>query len=526
MILRPYQLEAVESTEKGFCEFNKQLGVLPTGGGKTIVFSHLAQRRQARGERTLILAHRDELVTQAIDKLRASTGLIAQKEKAESYADLAAPVVVGSIQTLCREKRLERWPKDHFSLIVCDEAHHALSDSWQRTLGHFSAQVLGVTATPDRGDRRNLGHYFQNVCFEVPLFDLIGQGYLSRITLKSIPLKIEMSQIKSEFDPQSGCQDFSKAGIASALEPYLDEIAVHIREQASFRRILTFLPLIATSQKFVEACRVAGLSAEHIDGESPDRREKLARFANWDFDVLSNAMLLTEGFDDPGIDCVIVLRPTRSRPLYAQMVGRGTRIAEGKENLMLLDFLWLHQSHAIVRPAHLIARDDFEAEQITALAEEQSAGIPADLAAQMPLDLETLSGEAVAQREEALRKRLEQQKKKQAKTISAEEFAIEHNSMDVAEYQEAMPWESTPFTEKQAKWLHRAKIDTSTVRGKGHASKLLSLYFDKKPLMLASEGQRAMMKRMGFPNAEQATADQARRFFADMRKPKQEALAI
>jgi superfamily II DNA or RNA helicase len=517
MTPRAYQLECQAENIESFREFDRVLDVLPTGSGKTIIFSFEAERRRVMGERTLILAHRDELIDQAIAKLHAATGIHAEKEKAEHQASLQSPVVVASIQTMTR--RLDKWPKDHFGLVVCDEAHHAISDSWQSVLGHFNSQVLGVTATPDRGDQRNLGHYFETVAYELSIFDLINQGHLSRIALKAIPLQIDLTKVHST------AGDFDAAELGSALEPYLGHIAEAIREQASFRRVLAFLPLIATSQKFVQACRDAGLAAEHIDGESPDRKDLQARFKAWDFDILSNAMLLTEGYDDPGIDCVVVLRPTRSRPLYAQMVGRGTRNAPGKENLLLLDFLWMHERHAIVHPASLIARDDFDTEQITELAKAQAA-LPADLAAQMPLDLEGLAGEAVAQREEALRKRLEESRKKRGVALTAEEFAAQHNSLAVAEYEETMPWESTPATEKQLKWLKRAKIDLSTVRSKGHASKLLDLFFAKKPLTLASEGQRAIMRRMGHPNSEHATADEARRFFADLRKPQQKEMAI
>lgn len=525
MNLRPYQQDCVSATEKAFGEFNKVLDVLPTGAGKTIVFSHLADRRRQRGERTLILAHREELIEQAIAKLQAATGIRAEKEKAEFHASLESPVVVASIQTMIR--RLHKWPKDHFGLLVADEAHHALSDSWQSVLNHFDAQVLGVTATPHRGDCRNLGHYFETIGYEIKLVTrpdeeqpgLINQGYLSPIVIKSIPLEIDLNQVRTV------AGDFKDADLGSALEPYLNQIAVAIRDHATFRRTLAFLPLIATSHKFVEACRNAGLTAEHVDGESPDRKEKLERFAKFDFEVLSNAMLLTEGFDDPGIDCVCVLRPTRSQPLFAQAVGRGTRIAPGKENLLLLDFLWLHARHSIIRPAHLIARDDFEAEQITKLT-QNSAALPAELCAELPLDLQELAGVATKQREEALRKKLEEQKNKKAKVISAEQFAMSHNSLETAEYTEAMPWESAPVTEKQAKWLKRAHIDISTVRSKGHASRLLSLYFDKKPLTLASTSQQSLMRRMGHPNPDSATAEEARRFFANLRKPKQEEMAI
>ena len=514
MNLRPYQSECLAATEKAFKDFNRVLDVLPTGAGKTVIFSFEAQRRQQLGQRTLILSHREELIDQAIAKLHAATGIHAEKEKAEFSASLQSPVVVASIQTMIR--RLDKWPDNHFGLVVCDEAHHALSDSWQSVLKHFNAHVLGVTATADRGDRRNLGSYFETLGYEISLFDLIDQGYLSRITLKSIPLKIDLSAVSSV------AGDFKDSDLGNALEPYLDQIAFAIRDHAPLRRVLAFLPLIATSHKFVQACAKAGLSAQHIDGESPDRKEILSRFARSEFDVLSNAMLLTEGFDDPGIDCVVCLRPTRSRPLYCQIIGRGTRIADAKENLLLLDFLWMHKQHQVVRPAHLIAKDEIEAEQITELS--QSAAMPADIADQMPLDLQDLASEATAKREEALRKKLHEQRNKKTKTVSAEEFAIEHNSMEAAEYSETMAWERNPVTEKQSIYLKRAKIDLSTVRGKGHASKLLSLYFGSRQTKMASHGQRAAMKRMGHPNAEQATAAEARQFFA-ARKTKQEEMA-
>ena len=174
MGLRAYQMKALHQIHKGFEEFDRQLGVLPTGGGKTILFSRLAQDLQP--QRTLILAHREELISQAVDKLRTSTGIEAEVEMGDDRASLEAPVVVASIQTLMREPRRNRWPRDHFGLVVVDEAHHALADSYLNTLGHFHnhAKVLGVTATPDRGDKKNLGRYFQNIACEVQnsVFDL------------------------------------------------------------------------------------------------------------------------------------------------------------------------------------------------------------------------------------------------------------------------------------------------------------------------------------------------------------------
>jgi len=510
MNARPYQTEAIEAIEAGFGNFRKQLLVLPTGGGKTCVFSWLAQRRQP--QRTLILAHREELIDQAVAKLAAATGIRADREKAEHWASKTASVVVGSIQSLCRKARLERWAPDHFGLVVADEAHHCCSPTWQTVLKHFgSAQVLGVTATPDRSDKRNLGEYFENVAHEISLFTLIDQGYLSPISIKAIPLQIDLSNVGVKLG------DFKDADLDHAITPYLSRIAQAIKEHAPGRRTLVFLPLINTSLKFVEACKACGLNAEHIDGTSPDRKEILARFADGEFEVLSNAMLLTEGFDDPGIDCVVVLRPTKSRPLYAQIVGRGTRTSFLKDDLLLLDFLWMHQKHPICRPAHLIAKDEEEAQSITELSQAKGCSDQ--------LELRQLAADATHQREESLRKKLQANSRKQGKFISSEEYAMQHDSLAVAEYQPEMAWERQPITEPQARALSRAKIDVETVRGKGHASKLLDIVFRNRKVTLAGAKAVELMRRMphicaeaGITNLEQPTSADAGRFFAQLKK--------
>jgi type I site-specific restriction endonuclease len=230
--------------------------------------------------------------------------------------------------------------------------------------------------------------------------------------------------------------------------------------------------------------------------------------------VLSNAMLLTEGYDDPGIDCVVVLRPTRSRSLYSQMVGRGTRIAPFKENLLLLDLLWLHQRHNLIRPAHLVAKSDTEAEVITKIAQDKSAGG----AGQMDLELEGLATEAAHQRHEALRKQLDSARKKKSKLVDAMEWCMAMGQPDLADYEPVMKWEAAPLSEKQAKLLKRAGVDIKTVTGKGHASKLIDLYMKSQKLTLATEGQRRVMRKLGHPNADGATADEARQFFATLKK--------
>jgi len=501
---RPYQNHAITCIRDGFKEFRRQLAVLPTGSGKTIIFAWLAQLFLPL--RTLILAHRDELIDQAIDKIKVATGIQAEKEKAEFKASPHAVIVVASVQSMIR--RLDRWPSDHFNLVVADEAHHAISESWQTVLNHFSGRVLGVTATPDRGDKRNLGEYFENVAVDIPLVHLIREGFLCPITVKSVPLQIDLSKVHL----MAG--DFADKELGSLLEPYLATIAGAIKEHASFRKVLAFLPLIDTSHKFVKACSQIGLAAQHIDGGSPDRKEILQRFAAGEFDILSNAMLLTEGFDDPSIDCIVVLRPTKSRPLFAQMVGRGTRIDPIKENLLLLDFLWLHERHRIIHPADLLAKDGEEADIITELTQERSlAGYDPE-----QLDLITLAGCATQIREQKLRQKLAELAARKSKYISAEEFCIQHDAIDEAFYEPTMKWESSSITKKQMRYIKEANIDPESIKGRGHASALLSVLFKNKDLELAPQKQRWVMAQEGHPEPWIATRAEARRFFAQRNK--------
>lgn len=218
MDLRPYQAEAKSAI---FAEWDKgvrrTLLVLPTGCGKTIVFAKTAEECVRRGDRVLIMAHRGELLDQAADKIGKATGLACATEKAEqSCLGSWFRITVGSVQTLMREKRLNQFPADYFNTIIIDEAHHSLSDSYQRVLEHFSdAHVLGVTATPDRGDMRNLGDYFESLAYQYTLPKAIKEGYLSPIKALTLPLKLDLSGV----GVQAG--DFKNGDIATALDPFL-----------------------------------------------------------------------------------------------------------------------------------------------------------------------------------------------------------------------------------------------------------------------------------------------------------------
>ena len=493
--LRPYQAACVESVLTKFRERGKLLAVLPTAAGKTVIFSHTAERF-APG-RTLILAHREELLTQAADKLTRATGIVAETECGERFASLEAPVVVASVQTLMREKRLGRWPRDHFNLVVVDEAHHALAESYQRVLRHFDghAKVLGVTATPDRGDKRSLGTYFEDIAFEVGLHELIGEGYLSRIVVRTMPVEIDLARVRTV------AGDYSDADLGDVIEPALREIVAALRTAIGTRKTIVFLPLIRTSQRFVALCREAGLTAAHIDGHTDDRADLLARFAAGEFQILSNSMLLTEGFDEPSVACVVCLRPTKIRALYAQIVGRGTRLHPGKENLLVLDFLWMTGRHSLVRPAHLVASTPEIADAMIA----QAAAAGDD-----ERDLLADEVDAKAQREAALAAELAAHARRASRQLDPVEFALSLHELDLADYEPTMPWHSQPPSPKQLALIERAGLNPAAIRDKGHAAALIDRILARRNLGLATPKQVACLRRHGHPRPDLVSFDEAR----------------
>jgi superfamily II DNA or RNA helicase len=502
MELRPYQQAARESIQAEWSKGVKRtLLVLPTGCGKTIVFSKVTEDRVRKGERVLVLAHRSELLDQAADKLEKSTGLKCATEKAEQTSVGSwYRVVVGSVQTMMREKRLEKFDRAFFNTIIVDEAHHCLSDSYQRVLQYFeSANVLGVTATPDRGDMRNLGSYFESLAYEYTLPRAIKEGYLSPIKAMTIPLKLDLSGVGI------AAGDFKAGEIGTALDPYLEQIADEMWRVARDRKIVVFLPLVKTSQKFARILNAVGFRATEVNGESQDRAEILADFENDKYNVLCNSMLLTEGWDCPSVDCIVVLRPTKVRSLYSQMVGRGTRLHPGKTELLLLDFLWHTERHELCHPAHLIAENEEIAEAMTKQIEE--AGIP--------LDLEAVERQAaedvVAQREEALAKQLAEMKRRKRALVDPLQFEMSIQAEDLASYVPAFGWEMAPPSEKQLKTLEKLGIFPDEIDNAGKAAKLLERLEKRRKEGLTTPKQIRFLEQRGFEHVGTWSFESAKR---------------
>jgi ATP-dependent helicase IRC3 len=308
----------------------RPLVALPTGTGKTVVFSHLIDQRPGRA---LVLAHRDELIRQAVDKLLMINpdfhiGVVKAEEN-----QIAAPVVVGSVQTLARSNRLEQL-STHFNTVIVDEAHHVVADSYQRILEHVGSFALdgpvtiGFTATPERADKVGLGKVWERIVYQKTLLEMITQGYLCDVRAVRVSVQVNLDQVHTR------AGDFVESELESVLlsADAPEHVVAAYKKHALGRTALVFTPTVRMAYRVAEAFWNAGVAADALDGTMPldERRGILNRLHTGETKVVANCAVLTEGFDEPSIDCIIIARPTKSKPLYIQMVGRGTRLYPGK----------------------------------------------------------------------------------------------------------------------------------------------------------------------------------------------------
>jgi superfamily II DNA or RNA helicase len=355
--LRDYQERALTNIDQAEREgVRRPLVVHPTGTGKTVTFGAAVDRRRDKG-RSLIMVHRDELASQTIQKLgwqapELSTGLV----KAEAN-EVGADVVVASVQTGHRDARLAQLLESQekygpFGTIIVDEAHHAPAPSWTKMLtglGAFNPYgplAVGFTATPERDNGKTLG-VWEKVVDYMSIREAIYEGHLVPI-LPAVVVETEMDM--THVHKTGG--DYSDGDLGREIEESgaIAQMADAVVQHAADRKGVAFLPTIRTSELLAEALRARGIRAEHVDGttETGERRAILARLKTGETQWVTNCAVLTEGFDEPSISCVLVGRPTRFHGLYVQMVGRGTRLAPGKRDLLVIDIVGASQRHELV----------------------------------------------------------------------------------------------------------------------------------------------------------------------------------
>ncbi|HCH64593.1 MAG TPA: ATP-dependent helicase, partial [Deltaproteobacteria bacterium] len=357
--LRDYQREAIAAVIAARkAGVRRMVVVLPTGAGKTVIFSSLVKLARRP---VLVLAHRSELVQQAADKIRRALGTDARAarvavEQAEQRAPEDAHVVVASIRSLHDERLARLMASRRFGLVVYDECHHAPAEGNRhvlQTLGafsdHWDGTLLGFTATAMRADGKGLDTVFEKVVYSRSLPDLIQTGFLVPLRGYRIATAAELNAVRTT------PSDLNEADLAEAIdiEDRNALVARSIQELARGRRTLAFCVTVRHARRLMRALNTVGVRAGMVWGEMrrDDRAEVLAGFREGRLQALTNVGVLTEGFDDPGVGCVAMARPTRSAGLYAQCVGRGTRLHPGKSDCIVLDFVDLSDLDLVTLPS-------------------------------------------------------------------------------------------------------------------------------------------------------------------------------
>jgi len=518
--LRDYQKKAVDNVFREWETTRSTLVVSPTGTGKTVLMCEIVKR--AFPKRVMILAHRMELIFQARDKVRRFTGLEADVEMADLFANEHAslfgkpPVVVSSIQTQNAggegRGRMGRFDPWEFGIVIVDEAHHATAPSYRRVLNYYlqneNIRMLGVTATPDRADEEALGQIYDTVAFDYEIIDAVNEGYLVPIQQRMIEVgSLDYSNIRTT------AGDLNGADLAQVMEEEqnLHAIASPAIEICGDRRALVFASGQGHGERLTEIFQRHGKTAGWICDKTPKdtRIQLLEDYAAGKIQYMVNVGCLTEGFDDAGIEVVVIGRPTKSRSLYAQMVGRGTRPLTGlidgletanerksaiaasrKPHLEVLDFVGNSGRHKLVTCADILGgKVSDEIVELAAKKARESGG---------PVDM----SEAIieAQREAEERKRLEAAKRARlraraewsAKTIDP--FAL----WDIQPTRER-GWErGKTLSEKQRELLLKQGVDPDE-RSYHECKQILDELFRRWDAGLCSLKQSKHLKRYGLP---------------------------
>jgi superfamily II DNA or RNA helicase len=368
--LRDYQADAITAVRRAWSSgVRRPAVVLPTGAGKTVVFAHLAAQMRERGVRSMILAHRDELIEQAAAKMRAvapdlRVGIVKGPRREIRGRD----VVVASVQSLAREKRRAELAAAGLRLVVVDEAHHAVANTYVAVLeamGCFEpdpmqgAYAVGVTATMGRSDRVALGQVWEDVVYRRDIVEMIREGHL--VNARGVRVRVDGLDLAAV---KRRAGDFADSALAEAMHASLAPAAVARAyvEHAKDRQGVLFAPGVAMAYEMAEALCAEGVEAVGIDGKMQlsERRRTLAAYARGDVQVICNAMVLTEGWDAPWCSAAVIARPTSSAALYIQMAGRVLRPHPGKRDALIIDVVGVTGRHRLASLADLGGADRVE----------------------------------------------------------------------------------------------------------------------------------------------------------------------
>lgn len=475
----PYQLEAVEAVRNEFRKGIKRTMIhLFTGAGKTIIAAMCARAAVEKGNRVLMTCHTEPLVYQSAEKMDY-LGVDVGIEKAQSRARVLwePDVVVASIQTLS-PARLAEWPRDYFDLIIPDETHHALAPSWRRVFAHFStARVMGLTATIKRGDGEDLGQFFESIAFTRNLpfaWNAPPPGpYASDIMPIKRDLGINLRDLKKK------AADFTDAELEARITPHIEMLANLTKIESGERSGLIFTPQVKSAQGMATALQKLGCRAEWTSGEDQHFKDKIDRYQSGELQFLASCAKLAEGFDAPRTSSISYYRPTKSRNLQNQIIGRGVRLYPGKENCILIDPGYLVDDDKLIEISELCDSPDMDSEVL---------GIISNLLKKddkLTLAVACEKAKAVHKEQQILRI--------QAKEREIRARRVSYSLRDVYNTL-GVPWRgpsnpvttSNPATEWQMSFLTRRGVQDLDGMSKTRASTLVGVIKEREKLGLAS----------------------------------------
>lgn len=521
--LRDYQAEAVEAVDRGFEEGkHRQLVIHATGTGKGSLVAFWAQRAYQQRKKLLFLAHRDSLIEQTANRIREQGQVDVAIEKGKEYACPTAHVVCASVQTLQAEHRLTGFSPDHFDVIIADESHRSMADTWMRILNYFHfgrdslnegwtmptgekpyerhASVIGLTATPDLPGEVQLGDWYQHIAHKYDLLDAVRDGWLVGPKCKSVPLKVDLRGLKAKRTINGS--DISDHDLSQILYPILGELANQTANLASDRKTIAFLPSIDCAKIFAERCRQAGLWATHASGVEPEGLEVFRSQGRGS--VLANAQLVVEGVDLPDVDCVAMYRGTKSRIYYSQAAGRASRPLKGlldgisdpeerrqaiarsaKKEFLILDPLWVSDRLQLVKPYSLVAKSAAH-EHLMEKSQEP--------------DLEKAAREAERDLVKSLEKEAKKHRNKQSRIIDPLTYAVSLGEEILSSYEPNSALATKPAAEHQVKFLLNNGLGTPKTMGQ--ADFLIQRVMDRERLGLATPRQLTLLRQIGLPEEE------------------------
>jgi len=485
--LRYYQREMSESFVEDL-EAGGKAGLIvgATGAGKALVLADVAKLYLAKhGKPVLIIAHRKRLIKQLSLTLESWCNEYVSVEMAEQTAhDTLARITVASVQSLAKESRRKRYHAERFGLVVVDEGHHAGSAGHMLVLDHFpNAYRLLFTATPDVDEKKSLPA--SKILYDYPLSKAVKEGYLCPIEAELIPLRIDLTKVHTKMG------DFKDSELDTALVPYLERIAKEIVSRPNEKH-LVFTPLIATSKMIADILNGMGMKTLHLDGTSVNPDKGISAFERGEYQCMTNSMLMTEGYDIPCVSCITNLRATKSRTLYSQIIGRGTRLYGGKTRLLLLDFLWHTKRHKLCRPANLVAESD-RVQEIMESTYRTGGKLNV-------IEAHDIAERAVADQEKSIVKEIRSHEHKKRELINP----LTMTEYDVDQYKPCADWERLDITPAQLDTLKKQGVNTDGMT-RGLAHHLISKIRGSTD---ATPAQRKMLMAWGkwYPNMSKEEA--------------------